>query len=298
MRIAMPSSVGLWAGAFAEELFGHLSVLPAIYDLVNQCPLGSAAGYGAPLPLDRELTARLLGFPRAQNNVLYAINSRGGTEGWILVLAEQLGLTLSRLAQDLILFSMPEIGYFSLPDELCSGSSIMPQKKNPDALELLRGKAVSLSHAASAVREYGHGLPSGYNRDLQESKEPFAKAARSVLLCLDVSTLTIKNLLVHDDVLSAAFVPEIFATDAAMELVAKGMSFRDAYRQVAADIESLAQRNPAESIESRTSTGTAGNLQIEKSIEAVQKLKGAYQQEQSRINESLTELCGFTPRVF
>ena len=187
MRIAMPSSVGLWAGAFAEELLGHLSILPAIYDLVDQCPLGSAAGYGVSLPLDRELTAELLGFSRVQNNVLYAGNSRSGTEGWVLTLAEQLGFTLSRLAQDLILFSMPEFGYFGLPDELCSGSSIMPQKKNPDVLELLRGKAVTLAHAAAAVRGYVHGLPSGYNRDIQESKELFAKAARTILLCLDVT---------------------------------------------------------------------------------------------------------------
>jgi argininosuccinate lyase len=197
MQIAMPSSVGLWAGAFAEEILGHLSVLPAVYDLVNRSPLGAAAGYGTPLPLDRELTAELLGFAAVQNNVLCVINSRGVTEGWILTIVEQLGFTLSRLAQDLILFSMPEFGYFSLPDELCSGSSIMPQKKNPDALELLRGKAVSLSHAASAVREYGHGLPSGYNRDLQESKEPFAKAAKSILLCLDVASLTAKKLIVN-----------------------------------------------------------------------------------------------------
>jgi len=297
MRIAMPSSVGLWAGAFAEELFGHLSLLPAIYDLVNQCPLGAAAGYGTPLPLDRELTAGLLGFARVQNNVLYAINSRSGTEGWILALAEQLGLTLSRMAQDLILFSMPEIGYFSLPDELCSGSSIMPQKKNPDALELLRGKSISLTHAAAAVREYTHGLPTGYNRDVQESKEPFAKAARSVLLCLDIAALTIRDLIVHPDALSDAFVPEIYATDAAMELVVGGMSFRDAYRKVAADIGALKKRNPSETIETRTSTGTAGNLNIEITATAAGKLRQDFESEQNKLNDVLSGLCGFVPSI-
>ncbi len=297
MRIAMPSSVGLWAGAFAEELLGSLSILPAIYDLADQSPLGAAAGYGAPLPLDRELTAGLLGFSKVQNNVLYAVNSRGGTEGWILNLAEQLGVTLSKLAQDLILYSMPEFGYFSLPDELCSGSSIMPQKKNPDALELLRAKATTLAHAASAVKGYVRGLPSGYNRDIQESKEPFAKAGKTVLLCLDVATLTVEKLTVHKDILEAAFVPEIFATDAAMELVVDGMSFRDAYRKVAGDIEALRGRDPASSIASRTSTGTTGNLNIEKTIEAARMLAGDFEERRRRVNDALTGLCGFTPKV-
>jgi argininosuccinate lyase len=297
MQIAMPSSVGLWAGAFAEELMGHLSVLPAIYDLVDQCPLGAGAGYGVPLPLDREHTAALLGFSRVQNNVLYAVSSRGGAEGWILTLAEQLGFTLSRLAQDLILFSMPEFGYFSLPDELCSGSSIMPQKKNPDVLELLRGKAVTLAHAAAAVRSYGHGLPSGYNRDIQESKGPFARASRTILLCLEAAGLTVNSLAVHRKKLESAFVPEIFATDAAMELVADGLSFRDAYRQVAENIDALSARDPAESLKARTSTGTPGNLRIDVVVESARKLQKEFEEKRSQINTKFKDLCGFVPSV-
>ncbi len=297
MQIAMPSSVGLWAGAFAEELLGHLSILPAIYELTDQCPLGSAAGYGASLPLDRELTAKLLGFSRVQNNVIYAGNSRSGTEGWILTLAEQLGLTLSRLAQDLILFSMPEFGYFSLPDELCSGSSIMPQKKNPDVLELLRGKAVTLSHAAAAVRQYVHALPSGYNRDIQESKEPFIKAARTILLCLEVTTLTVENLEVHPESLRAACVPEIYATDAAMELVSKGMSFREAYRRIAEKVETIPDRDPAESLKARTSTGTSGNLKIDIAVESAGRLEKDFDRKRDAINAAFKALCGFIPEV-
>jgi argininosuccinate lyase len=297
MQIAMPSSVGLWAGAFAEELLGHLSLLPALYDLVDQCPLGSAAGYGVPLPLDRELTASLLGFSRVQNNVLYAGNSRSGTEGWILTLAEQLGVTLSKLAQDLILYSMPEFGYFSLPDELCSGSSIMPQKKNPDVLELLRAKSVTLSHDAAAVREYVRALPSGYNRDIQESKAPFARASRSILLCLEAARLTIDSVEVHPEKLISAFEPQIFATDAVLEHVAEGMSFRDAYRRVADNLDSLSKRDPVESLKKRSSTGTPGNLNIEIVPAEATRLGNDFEERRSRIDSAFKELCGFVPAV-
>lgn len=297
LQIAMPSSIGLWAGAFAEEVMGHLSLLPAIYNLVDQCPLGAGAGYGTPLPLDRELTAQLLGFSKVQNNVLYAVSSRGGAEGWILTLAEQLGITLSRLAQDLMLFSLPEFGYFSLPDELCSGSSIMPQKKNPDVLELLRGKAVTLAHAASAVKEYGHGLTSGYNRDIQESKGPFARASRTILLCLEAACLTVNNLQVHREKLESAFTPEIYATDAALELVADGMSFRDAYREVAARIDELSTRDPGESLRARSSSGTTGNLRLGIVTKDARDLQAEFEKKRSQLDSKLEDLCGFVPRV-
>jgi len=297
LQAAMPSSVGLWAGAFAEEVMDHLSLLPAIYDLVDQCPLGSGASYGTPLPLDRELTAELLGFSRVQNNVLYAVSSRGGAEGWILTLAEQLGFTLSRLAQDLILFSLPEFGYFSLPDELCSGSSIMPQKKNPDVLELLRGKAVTLAHAAAAVREYGHGLPSGYNRDIQESKGPFARASRTILLCLEVASLTVNNLHVHRQNLESAFTPEIYATDAALELVSGGMSFRDAYRKIADTIDTLAARDPGESLKARNSSGMTGNLRLELVTGSARTLQKEFEEKRLQLDTQFEKLCGFVPSV-
>ncbi len=298
MQIAMPSSVGLWAGAFAEEIMGHLSLLPAIYDLTDQCPLGSAAGYGVPLPLNRECTADLLGFARVQNNVLYASNSRSGTEGWILTLAEQIGLTLSRFSQDLMLFSMPEFGYFSLPPELCSGSSIMPQKKNPDALELIRGKSNTLVHYAGVVRENIRSLPSGYNRDVQETKEPFARASKLILQCLAVARLTVLKLVVHDEKLEQGFIPEIFATDAAIELAQSGMSFRDAYRDVAAGVDALARRKPIDSISNRTASGMAGNLKLDLVVGAANTLKALYGEKQRSLDAKFEELAGFVPRVF
>ena len=151
MQPAMPSSVGLWASAHAESLLDDVALLMAAYELNDQCPLGSAASYGVPLPIDRQLVSDLLGFSRPVHNVLYANNARGKMESVILLAMGQVMLTLSRLAQDLILFTMPEFGYFTLPAAFCTGSSIMPQKRNPDVLELVRGKAVE-SHGVRVVR--------------------------------------------------------------------------------------------------------------------------------------------------
>jgi argininosuccinate lyase len=260
MQIAMPSSVGLWSAAYAEELLDGLRHLRAAGDHTDQCPLGSAASYGVPLPLDRAYSAELLGFRRVQRNVLYAGNTRGKFEGILVDAAEQLMLTLSTLAQDLIIFSLPEFGYVTLPKELCSGSSIMPQKRNPDALELLRAKASSVSAFGQQIRGVIRSLPSGYNRDLQETKEPFLRAMRTVRESLAVAQRTVERIEFHPDRLAAAFPREIFATDAAYEKVRGGMSFREAYREVGLDLESVPERPPEESIAERTGIGMTGNL--------------------------------------
>ncbi|MCF7929773.1 MAG: argininosuccinate lyase, partial [Spirochaetales bacterium] len=164
LQIAMPSSAGLWASAYAEQLLDDAHLLESALELVDRCPLGSAASYGVPLPLDREMTAGLLGFSGPHHNVLAAQNSRGKLEAAVLDALDQAGITINRLAQDLILFSLPELGYISLPDELCSGSSIMPQKKNPDVLELSRARAAVLSAEAGKIKQIVRGLPSGYQR--------------------------------------------------------------------------------------------------------------------------------------
>lgn len=172
MQIAMPSSVGLWAAAYAEELYDEAQHLMHLSWTLDQSPLGSAASYGVPLPLDRQFTAEQMGFTRVQNNVLYANNSRGKFEAMLLDGCEYIALTLSKLAQDLMLFTLPEFGYFSLPRELCTGSSIMPQKKNPDGLELARSRSALVSSASIRVKSIIRSLPSGYNRDFQDTKEP------------------------------------------------------------------------------------------------------------------------------
>jgi argininosuccinate lyase len=262
MQIAMPSSVGLWGAAFAEELLDDIAFLNAAYELNNRCPLGSAASYGVPLPLDRELTASLLGFADIQNNVLYANNSRGKIESMIADALEQLTLTYSKMAQDLIIFSMPEFGYFSLPAQLCSGSSIMPQKKNPDGLELLRGKAASMAGYCAGMKNVIRALPTGYNRDFQETKELFIKVLDTADISTQVAKLTIDELKVNKAKLLEGFTPEIFATDEALRLVASGRSFRDAYKEVGLNLKKLKNEDPVAALKKRTSLGTPGNLNL------------------------------------
>ncbi|MEM5948167.1 argininosuccinate lyase [Spirochaetia bacterium 38H-sp] len=263
MQIAMPSSCGLWMAAFAEELADVARLLWAFYPLVDQNPLGAAASYGVPLPLDREYTASLLGFSSVQNNVLYANNSRGKFESIFTDLCEQVMLTLSKMAQDLILFSLPEFGYFKLPPELCTGSSIMPQKQNPDGLELMRAKSASVASFSMQIKGIIRSLPSGYNRDFQETKGPFMRAVGVTLDSVRVMERTISLLEIFPDNLKKGFSREIFATDEAYRLVREGMSFRDAYRKVALDLDKVAEKDPSESIRERKYPGTTGNLNLD-----------------------------------
>ncbi|MBN2618608.1 MAG: argininosuccinate lyase [Spirochaetales bacterium] len=263
MQSAMPSSVGLWAGAFAEEILDDVKNLKNIYQLIDQNPLGSAASYGVPLPLNRELTGEILGFKKVQNNVLYVNNSRGKFESIILDAMDQVTLTLSKMAQDLILFSLPEFDYFSLPKELCSGSSIMPQKKNPDGFELIRSKSAIVTSCAFQIKSIIRSLPTGYNRDFQDTKEPFMRGCKTTLLSIRIMELSIQKLEVNVDKCIKGFTPENFATDVALEMVAKGASFRDAYVEVGLNIDKLANRDPVEAIKLRTHTGTSGNLGLD-----------------------------------
>lgn len=293
MQIAMPSSVGLWAGAFAEELFDDLTLILNALELIDQSPLGSAASYGVPLPLNREYTAELLGFSRIQNNVLYVNNSRGKFESIILEALDQTVLTLSKTAQDLILFSLPEFGYFTLPAELCSGSSIMPQKKNPDGLELMRAKSGSVSAYAAQVKNIIRSLPSGYNRDFQETKEPFLKGCDLSYQCVGIMRLTIDNLEVNEDNLHKAFTPEIFATDAVLQLVSEGKSFRDAYKEVGLHLDGVAGSDPVTGITTRTSTGTAGELNLEPLVKRNEAVKADLVRKKSRVDTALFSLLSF-----
>jgi len=292
MQIAMPSSVGLWAAGFAEEMIDSLRLLQSAWEILDQNPLGAAAGYGVPLPLDRAMTARLLGFGRVQNNVIYVNNSRGKMELMVLDILDQMTLTLSKMAQDLILFSLPEFGYFSLPMELCSGSSIMPQKKNPDGLELMRAKAGTVSACGTQIRNILRSLPSGYNRDFQETKEPFLKGCDTAMLCLQVMTLTVDKLKVNPDKLKAGFSKDIYATDAALDLVAGGMSFRDAYREVGLHLDRLGQQDPDESIGSRTYAGTTGNLCLEEASGRLDEVMKTAKDRAGSIDAAMESLMG------
>ena len=292
MQPAMPSSAGLWAGSFAEELLDVCRLLSTAYEINDQCPLGSAASYGVPLPLDRKMTADLLGFAKVQNNVLYANNSRGKTESVILQALHQAMLTLSRMAQDMILFSMPEFGYFTLPDSLCSGSSIMPQKKNPCGLELIRAKAASVGGYADTVLNIIKALPSGYNRDFQETKRPFMKGCSAAHLCIDVCRLSVSSLTVNRDVCIQAFTPEVFATDRAIELVAEGKPFRDAYREIGLNIDKLSAKDPEKSIPEKTYQGTAGNLNSASAEQDLASRRSMAEDREARFYSAIEKLTG------
>jgi argininosuccinate lyase len=259
MQPAMPSSVGLWASSFAEGLLDDLTLLRAAYAINDRSPLGSAASYGVPLPIDRALVARLLGFAEPVHNVLHANSSRGKVESVILGALAQAMLTLSRLAQDLLLFTMPEFGYFRLPAELCTGSSIMPQKRNADVCELVRAKATRVEACATAAFHLVKGLPSGYNRDLQEVKGVFMDGLDTTLASLRIMELMIDGLEADPSALRRGFTADVFATDRALELVAGGMPFRDAYHHVKEHLAELESMDPQAAVDRKTHLGgTAG----------------------------------------
>jgi argininosuccinate lyase len=260
MQIAMPSSLGLWAGAWAESLLDDLELIKAAHALTDQSPLGSGAAYGSALPLDRKLVADLLGFAKVQNNVLYCANSRGKAELATLAACVQVMTDLSRIATDLVIGATPEFGYFRIPKELCTGSSMMPQKRNPCGLELVRAKAAAVLGCEVQVAGILRALPSGYNRDFQETKGPFMRGVEATAASLSVMRLSIERLEVVEENLRKGFVPEIYATDRALELVMEGKPFRDAYREVAAHLDELGGRDPVANLKSKTLQGGPGNL--------------------------------------
>jgi argininosuccinate lyase len=233
MRKAMPSSVALWAGAFVDSMEDNLKILDCAADLVDQCPLGTGAGYGVPLKIDREATARSLGFSRVQKNPIYAQTSRGKFEATILHALSQILFDLNKMACDLILFSMLEFGYVELPDRICTGSSIMPQKKNPDVLELVRATYHLVLSREIQVKTGIANLMSGYNRDVQLTKEPVLKGLATTIQSLRIMAIVFDSLVVNEANCRKALTEEVYATHRVYELVEQGVPFREAYRRVA-----------------------------------------------------------------
>ncbi|TFH18158.1 MAG: argininosuccinate lyase [Lentisphaerales bacterium] len=294
MRPAMPGSVGLWASSYTEGLLDDCALLDAAYNLNNACPLGAAAGYGVTLPIDRKLTSRLLGFKRPIHNVLHAINARGKTESVVLFALGQVMLTLSRLAADLIVFSAPEFGYFTIPAEYCTGSSIMPQKQNPDVLELVRAKAARVFSSAMMVGEITRGLPGGYNRDLQETKAPLMEGISETRATLRILPALITALKVNRSALLNGFDAEIFAADNALDLVRSGVPFRTAYDKVKAKIGTTASCDPAASVGRKTHLGAPAGLDfgmLENRAKSVATFAG---QERKRYCHAVSNLLGTT----
>ncbi len=290
LQPAMPSSVGLWASAYTEDLLDDVSLLKGAYDLNDQCPLGSAAGYGVPLRLDRQKVSDLLGFRRPLHNVLHAGNSRGKQEGVILSALSQVMITLSRMAEDLLIFTMPEFGYFGLPSDMCTGSSIMPQKNNPDVLELVRARAARVMACNQAVMDIVKGLPSGYNRDLQETKEPFMLGLAITRASLRIMTPLIAGLKVNREALRRGFTPAVFATDHALGLVARGMPFRDAYHHVKKNLSELGCLDPAKAIALKTHLGATAGLDFNGMARRLAAERGFVAAEKRRFFKAISRL--------
>jgi argininosuccinate lyase len=233
MQKAMPSSIELWGNAFVDSMEDNKRLLNAVLEIIDQSPLGTAAGYGVPLEIDRNFTAKELGFSRIQENSIYTQNSRGKFESSLLHALSQIMFDLNKIATDLILFSMPEFGFFELPVDFCTGSSIMPQKKNPDVLELMRAKYHVVSACEFQLKNIISNLIGGYNRDLQLTKEPVIKACSITRESLAIGVVLFDHLFINKDKCLAAMSNELYATEKVYELVKQGVPFRDAYQQIA-----------------------------------------------------------------
>lgn len=266
-RRAMPSTIGLWAAAFSEGLLDTIESLPALWAQVDRSPLGSAAGYGAPLPLAREAAATALGFRGLVHAVTTVQNGRGKLEAAVLSFCTQLGHELGRLAADVCLYSAEEFGYFVLPAGLCTGSSIMPHKRNPDLFELTRARAAALDGDLATVLHLRGKLTSGYHRDAQLLKEPLLRGLQRSAEMLEITALAVPRLGVDKARCLAALSGGVLATDEVMRRVEGGQPFRSAYREVAAELHAGYEPAPAAGTEDalltrRRSTGGAGNLAL------------------------------------
>ena len=270
LQRAVPSSFGYWAASFAEGLADALPVLGAARALCDRSPLGGAAGFGVNLPLDREGVAKELGFAALSVNPLGSQSSRGIVEAAVLGAAWQVLAVIRRLAWDLSLFSMSELGFVRLPEAFTTGSSIMPQKRNPDVVELMRA-ACSVVQGALAEVQSIVALPSGYHRDLQLTKGPTMRGLDEALATARLLPRLVAGLELDRARMAAAISPECFATDRAVSLAAAGVPFRDAYRQVAAEIAELPQGDAAASLAARVSPGAPGNLYLDS---IAQRLEG------------------------
>lgn len=258
-QLAMPSSFGLWFGSFAEGLTEDLGMLKAAFDLSNKNPLGSAAGYGSSFPLDRTMTTELLGFADLHHNVINAQNSRGKTERTIAFGLAGIAGTLNKLATDVCLFMNQHFAFLTFPDNLTTGSSIMPHKKNPDVFELIRAKTNQIQAVPTSVSFLLTNMSTGYHRDMQLLKEEIFPAFETLKSCLSMSTFMLKEIKVKQNILQDPFYKHLFSVEVVNDLVLQGVPFRDAYKKVGLDIEAD-QFAPDQSQVNHSHEGSIGNL--------------------------------------
>jgi argininosuccinate lyase len=270
LQVAMPSSYGLWFGAYAESLVDDMVLIKAAYDVVNKNPLGSAAGYGSSFPINRTLTTKLLGFDDLNYNVVYAQMGRGKAERIVAQSLSAVADTLSKLSMDACLYLNQNFGFISFPDELTTGSSIMPHKKNPDVLELIRGHCNRIKALPNEIMMMTTNLPSGYHRDLQLLKEHLFPACKTLEDCIKMACLMLSNIEIKKDILSDEKYKYLFSVEEVNKLVNTGMPFRDAYKKVGLDIES-GNFNYDVNIK-HTHEGSIGNLGTAEIKQQMQKI--------------------------
>jgi argininosuccinate lyase len=258
LQLAMPSSFGLWFGAYAESLVDDLITLQGAYRVVNKNPLGSAAGYGSSFPLNRTLTTQLLGFEALNYNVVYAQMGRGKTERIVASALANVAATIGKLSMDACLFLNQNFGFISFPDELTTGSSIMPHKKNPDVFEVTRARCNQLMALPNDISMLTANLPSGYHRDLQLLKEQLFPAIQNLKDCLRMVQLMLSNIQVKENILADDKYKYLFSVEEVNKLVLSGMPFRDAYKKVGLDIEK-GEYAPERTV-NHTHEGSIGNL--------------------------------------
>ncbi len=274
LQVAMPSSFGLWFGAYAESLADDMAVMKAAWDVTNQNPLGSAAGYGSSAPLNRTLTTRLLGFDDLDYNVVYAQMGRGKTERVISFAYASIAETLGKLAFDCCMYCSQNFGFVHLPNNLTTGSSIMPHKKNPDVFELIRAHCNRINSIPNTIRMITTNLPSGYFRDLQIIKEVFIPMFKEMNDCLDIAEFAIDNMEVTDHLMEDSRYKLAFTVEEVNHLVKEGVPFRDAYKQVGMAVE----RGEFEyhGTLAHTHEGSIGNLCNDKVAAKMDKVLGSF----------------------
>jgi argininosuccinate lyase len=258
LQIAMPSSFGLWFGAYAEALLDDIEIIRGAYKVINKNPLGSGAGYGSSFPLDRKLTTNLLGFTTLNYNVVYAQMTRGKVEGILLSAIANLAGTLGKMAMDVCLYNSQNFGFIKLPEEMTTGSSIMPHKKNPDVAEVLRAKSNRLKALPNEVNYITTNLPSGYHRDLQITKEILMPAIDDIKECLSIAEFMMTNLEVEKDLLEDKKYDLLFSVENVNQMVVEGTPFRDAYKKIGFEINE-GNFTPNRSL-NHTLEGSIGNL--------------------------------------
>lgn len=261
LQIAMPSSFGLWFSAYAESLVDDMYLLNAAYKIIDQNPLGSAAGYGSSFPIDREFTTKAMGFETLKYNVVAAQMGRGKVEKSTAFALSSVAATLSKLAMDVCLYMGQNFNFISFPQEITTGSSIMPHKKNPDVFELIRGKCNVIQTVPNQLALLTTNLPSGYHRELQLTKEIMVPAIQNLKACLDLMAFSIKNIQVKENILDDEMYDALFSVDTLNDMVLSGIPFRDAYKQMGEAIKNGTYK-PKRDIK-HTHTGSLGNLCLE-----------------------------------